>query len=126
MPVPQSNYEPKVGDIITVLLPDERTRATIEKLISNTAAIVQLNHFVTATKSHNYRKGDLVPVRYGTQDMGLPGWTAVSDKELAAATLPEPLAEEDAEAAVGEAIEIPAPEISTIAVPPPGMTYEDL
>lgn len=83
------HYQPKVGDIVTVELPDERTRATIEKLISDTAAIVRLNHFVTATKSHNYRKNDLVPVRYMVLDMGLMGWHSVSEKELAEAT-PEP------------------------------------
>lgn len=86
-------YEPKVGDVITVELPDERTRATIERLVSDSAAIVRLNHFVTATKSHNYRKGDLVPVRYGLLDMGLTGWHSVSERELAEATPPEPEAE---------------------------------
>src|ERR1700685_3225747 len=89
-----AHYEPKVGDIVTVDLPDERTRATIEKLISETAAIRRLNHSVTATKSHNYRKGDLVPVRYMVLDMGLWGWRSVSEKELAEAKpTPEPEAE---------------------------------
>jgi hypothetical protein len=123
MPAPQfrnTHYEPKLGDVVTVLLPDERTRATIEKLVSDTACIVRLNHFVTATKSHNYRKGDLVPCRYGVQDMGLPGWTAVSAKELEEATPPpdEPADEEGTPDVM--------PEPSIVAVPPPGMTYEDL
>lgn len=104
--VSSGRYEPKVGDMITVQLPDERTRATIEQVVSDTAAIVRLNHFTTATKSHNYRKGDLVPVRYGTLDMGLPGWKSVSEQELAQAT-PEP--EPEVDEAPEVVAEVPAP-----------------
>lgn len=77
-----ANYIPKVGDTITIELPDERTRGTIEKVISDTAVIAQLQHFTTAKLSHNYRKDDLVPCRFGKLSMNMSGWRAVSEREM--------------------------------------------
>lgn len=76
-----AHYEPKVGDAITVELPDERTRAEVIKVISDTAVIAKLSTYTTS-KSHNYRKGDLVPLRFQTLDMNIPGWRAVTQHEM--------------------------------------------
>lgn len=75
------HYEPKIGDTITLELPDERTRATVEKVVSDTAVLARLQHFTTS-KSHSYRKGDVVPCRFGMLDMTIPGWKVVSQREL--------------------------------------------
>lgn len=88
-----SEYTPQIDDVVTVSLPGEVTRARIVKLVSRTAAIVQLIGFTTATKSHDYRKDDLVPVQYGKTNMNLMGWRAVSEKELAQAAKPEEVEE---------------------------------
>lgn len=77
-----ANYIPKVGDTITIELPDERTRGTIEKVISDTAVIARLQHFTTAKLSHNYRKDDLVPCKFERLSMNVPGWRAVSEREM--------------------------------------------
>lgn len=77
-----STYEPKVGDTITLELPDERTRAVIERVVAPDAAIAKLNTYTTS-KSHNYRKGDLVACRYEVLGMNQAGWRVMSDRELA-------------------------------------------
>lgn len=78
-----SNYVPKVGDTITIELPDERTRGTIERVISDVAAIARLQTFTTGVgKSHNYRKDDLVPCRFERLGMNVAGWRAVSEREM--------------------------------------------
>jgi hypothetical protein len=74
-------YEPKIGDTITVELPDERTRAQIEKVISQDAVIARLMTFTTS-KSHQYRKDDLVACRFEMLGMTIPGWRAMSQREL--------------------------------------------
>lgn len=84
-----SAYEPKTGDVITINLPDEVTRATIIRMVSATAAIAELMNFTTASKSHNYKKGDLVPCKFGRTITGLKGWTVVSENELQASAKPE-------------------------------------
>lgn len=77
-------YDPKVGDQITVQLPDERTRCTIKSVISPVACVAELNHFTTS-KSHNFRKGDLIPCRYEMLEMNQLGWRSLTDRELAEA-----------------------------------------
>lgn len=81
------HYEPKVGDTITVELPDERTRATVEKVISDTAVIARLQHYMTS-KSHNYKKDELIACRFETLSMGINGWRVMSERELDAAEQP--------------------------------------
>lgn len=76
------HYEPKVGDTITVQLPDEFTRAEIERVISDEAVIAKLKTFTTARASHQYRKDDLVPCRFERLSMGVPGWRAISEREM--------------------------------------------
>lgn len=75
-------YVPKEGETITLDLPDERTRATIKRVISDTALIAELQHYTTS-KSHPYRKGDLVAAKFGPLAMNQVGWRAVSERELA-------------------------------------------
>jgi len=82
-------YQPRIDDVITLQLPDEMTRARIERLYSKTPGLARLEHYTTNSKSHSYRKGDLVPCRYGRAKMGLNGWTAISEKELEDAAVPE-------------------------------------
>lgn len=74
-------YVPEVGNIITVELPGERTRATIERVISDEAVIAKLQTFTTS-KEHDYRKGDLVPCRFTDVGMGATGWLAISERQL--------------------------------------------
>lgn len=84
MPLPKMSsphYEPKIGDTITVELPDERTRAVIEKVISDEAAIAKLLSYTTS-KSHSYKKGDLVACRFENLSMGITGWRVMSQREL--------------------------------------------
>lgn len=87
-PLPQMSgpkYEPKVGDTITVDLPNERTRARIEKVISDTAVIAKITQFTTGRTSHNYNKDDLIACVYETLSMNSPGWRVMSERELAEA-----------------------------------------
>lgn len=85
-------YVPEVGDTVTIELPDERTRAEIVRAISNATVIVRLTQYLTASsKSHSYKKGDLVPCRFVTGPMNQMMWKAVSEAELEDAdeSLPE-------------------------------------
>jgi hypothetical protein len=76
-------YQPKVGDAITIALPDEVTRGVIERVISEEAVIASLSTYLTgAGKSHQYRKGDLVPCRFDNVGMNQRGWRAVSQREM--------------------------------------------
>lgn len=75
------HYQPKVGDEITVEVPDERTRAVIESLVSDTHCIARLLRY-PVSKSHNYKKGDLVPCKHETLGMGVAGWRVISQREL--------------------------------------------
>ena len=91
-----AEYVPKEGDVITVYLPDERTRATIERVISDTAVIAKIMQYTTAKISHSYKKGDLVACQFEPQNMNQMGWRAVSERELEESTPapppPEPVA----------------------------------
>lgn len=83
-----SRYEPKVGDTITVELPDERARATIEGLVSDTAVTARLLNF-PVSRSHNYKKGDLIACRLRKSNIGINGWHVVPERELQAAQEPK-------------------------------------
>lgn len=76
------HYEPKIGDTITIQLPDEFTRGEIERVISDLAVIAKLKTFTTARASHNYRKDDLVPCRFEKLSMNNSGWRAISEREM--------------------------------------------
>lgn len=89
--VKQARHTPHIGDEITVHLPDERTRGTVERVISANQVIVKLVHFTTASKSHSYKKGDYVPVEYRIDGMGLKGWHEIPPDRLNAAPKDEPI-----------------------------------
>lgn len=102
-----SRHEPQAGETITVDLPDERTRATIEKVLSRTAVIAKIDTFTTGNpKSHTYKRGDLIACRFTEVGMNLSGWKVVGERELSEAGKPaEPKAEPEAEPAMREMVE---------------------
>lgn len=111
------HFEPKVGDQITIDLPDERTRGEIVKVVSTTAVIAKLLTFLTASRSHSYRKGDIVPCLYAQVGMNQNGWRAVSEREMEAAAR----AQEEAERVAAQE-QAQAPAAPSI----PEMTEADL
>ena len=80
-----TDYEPKEGDIITVELPNERTRAKIEKVISDAACIARIMQYTTAFHSHPYKKDDLIACKFEEVGVRNQGWRLVSDREMAEA-----------------------------------------
>lgn len=80
---PEMGYD--VGQTITVQLPNEVTRAVIEKAVSPTACLARINTFTTGHISHNYRRGDLIPCRYDILALNQRGWRVVSEREMAEA-----------------------------------------
>lgn len=74
-------YEPHVGEEITIELPDERTRASIESVVSPTHCLARLLRY-PVSKSHQYRKGDLIACKHETLGMGISGWRVMSQREL--------------------------------------------
>jgi len=74
---------PQVGQLITVNLPDERTRAEVVQVISETGCLAKIAQFTTAAKSHSYRKGDIVAVQMRKDGMGQQGWTAIEERPTA-------------------------------------------
>lgn len=74
-------YDPKVGETITLQLPDELTRAEIIKIVTPETCLAKLLQYTTS-KTHQYRKDEVVPCRYETLTMNQRGWRAVSTREL--------------------------------------------
>lgn len=68
---------PTMDQMITVDLPDERTRAKVVKVISDTACLAEIAQYTTALKSHPYHKGDVVAVQLRKDAMGQQAWIAV-------------------------------------------------
>lgn len=96
-PMAGPKYQPQVDDVITVEIPDERTRAVIRQVVSPTTCLAEITQYTTS-RSHNFKKGEIVPCRFEPLGFGVPGWRAVSQRELDAATVavekkPEPVAE---------------------------------
>ena len=83
-------YDPKVGDPVTIELPDERTRGTIVRVISPTRIIAQITQFTTGNKSHNYKKDDFVAAEHRMGMMNIRGWYVIPQAQLDAAPEPEP------------------------------------
>jgi hypothetical protein len=113
------HYEPNVDDTITVELPDERTRAKIIGVVSDTAVTVELLTFTTNNKSHPYKKGDKVPAMFVPGPMNRHIWKVISDAELEAL-----LREERAVAEAAQAEENRAP--PEVVAPPRQMVDGDL
>lgn len=74
--------QPKEGDVITVELPDERTRATVKSVVSPVMVLAVIGQHTTAQKSHAYRKGDTIPCQYRDGAMNQRMWHVVSQKEF--------------------------------------------
>ena len=74
---------PQVGQQITIDLPDERTRAEVVKVISDSACLAKIMQFTTASKSHPYHKDDIVAVQYKRDGMGLNAWIAIEERPAA-------------------------------------------
>jgi hypothetical protein len=94
-----TEYEPKEDDLITVDLPDERTRGRIVSVISNRSVIARIEQFTTGGKSHNYKRNDLVACRFERDPrMNLNVWRAIPEGELERAeeiVAPTPVQEPD-------------------------------
>lgn len=86
----RQDWTPDVGNEITINLPDEVTRGTVERIISHSRLIAKIAHFTTNNKSHPYKKGDFVAAEYRRGSMGLPGWYEISQEDLDQAAAPEP------------------------------------
>lgn len=74
-------YLPQVGDMTTVHLPGEITRAEIRKVTSERTMIAELSSFTTA-KDHPYKKGDLVPFRLKKNGLNQQIWEAIPEREI--------------------------------------------
>lgn len=74
---------PIVGQLITVELPDERTRAEVVKVISETAVLAKISQFTTASKSHSYKKDDVVGAQMKKSNLGQMAWVAVDERPSA-------------------------------------------
>jgi hypothetical protein len=58
-------------------------------VVSNDAAIVELGSVLNTNRSHDYKKGDIIPVRRERDDFGGDAWRAVSERELQQAEVVE-------------------------------------
>ena len=76
-----ARYRPEVDDLITVMLPGERTRARIVSLTSETMAIAQIVTFTTS-REHHYKKGDHIACRYTRDAFNQTSWEAIDEREL--------------------------------------------
>jgi len=106
-------YQPQIGDMATVNLPGEVTRAEIRKVVSDKAMIAELLTFTTA-KDHAYKKGDLVPFRLKKSGLGQIIWEAIPEREIR-----ESVARTDAErgaALLAEDGAVPIPDCDSVAV----------
>lgn len=74
-------YNPKIGDHITLALPDELTRAEIIKIVTPETCLAKIIQYTTS-KTHHYRKDEVVPCRFEVLSMNQRGWRAVSTREL--------------------------------------------
>lgn len=92
---------PEIGQAITVELPDERTRAEIVKVVSDSAVLARIIQFTTAYKSHPYKKGDTIGAQLKKTGMGQMAWIAIDER--AAPRPAEP--EEDEEEELADAAE---------------------
>lgn len=76
-------FVPEVGKPLTVTLPGELMRAIVKRVLNRNTAFVEIGQ--PMTRSHNYRKGDLVACKRKRQELG-EIWEALDDR----ATAPEP------------------------------------
>lgn len=72
---------PEIDEILTVTVPGERLRASVEKVVRNNQIICKI-HNVPQMKDHRLRQGDLIAVKNARNAMGVPEWIMVKDEEL--------------------------------------------
>ena len=76
------DYVPTEDSYITLHLPGEMLRAKVKR-VSNPDAIVAEIDSIPMGKSHNYRRGDIVPCRRTVDNfLNTEGWEIVSEREL--------------------------------------------
>ena len=75
-------YDPREGDMVTLNLPDEVTRAKIVKVVSPTKIVAEIAQYTTGNKSHNYKKGDFVAAEYRMGAMNLRGWYVIPQSAM--------------------------------------------
>ena len=80
-------YDPKGPDSqpnsrLIVTLPGEQAQSTVLRVVSNDAVIVEMGGVLNTNKSHDYKKGDIIPLRQERDDFGGDRWAAVSEREL--------------------------------------------
>lgn len=76
-----ARYRPAVDDLITVMLPGERTRARIIALSGATMAVAQIVTFTTS-REHHYKKDDHIACRYVIDGFNQTTWEAIDEREL--------------------------------------------
>lgn len=83
-PIGSSRYAPRPGDSIVVELPGERTRATIEEVVSDDMVLVTLQN-TFSNKNHSYKANEsLIPVVRRRNALG-EFWEDVDERYLEAA-----------------------------------------
>jgi len=85
----RGDYRPTEGGYITISLPGEMLRAVVLKISSDNAVVAKIDG-VTMGKTHNYRKGDIVPCRRIVDDLlKAEKWEVISDREIQLAEVAE-------------------------------------
>lgn len=85
----RSAHTPDIGALVTINIPDEVVRATVERVISDNRIIGKIVNFTTASKSHNYKKDSFVAAEFRKGPIGVKGWYEISQDQLDAASEPE-------------------------------------
>ena len=88
-------FDPREGELITLNLPDEVTRAKIVKVVSPTKIAAEIAQYTTGNKSHSYKKGDFVAAEFKMGAMNLRGWYVIPQSAMDAVqesrfVVPEP------------------------------------
>lgn len=82
-------HTPAAGAVVTINIPDEIVRATVERVISDNRIIGKIMNFTTASKSHAYKKDSFVAAEYRKGQLGIKGWYEISQDQLDAADEPK-------------------------------------
>jgi hypothetical protein len=77
----RARYQPQNDHVITVKLTGEVIRGKIVNVIDDMNVIVEMLGY-NLSRDHGYKKGDLIPCRYGRDEIGIIGWSAVPEREL--------------------------------------------
>lgn len=78
-PVPEpirQDFTPGVGAKLTITLPGEQTRATVEEVLDPRTLVVKLDVMEPMAKSHGFHRNDRVVVVRRSGLGGIPYWEA--------------------------------------------------